>query len=118
LPRFRGQLNACQDTVPEESARAANQTPYPPEFRAEAVRLLRSSGRTPGEVAEELGISRQSLANWARQADRDAGRRDDGLTTQEQQELRELRRRLRIAEEEREILKKAVAFFVRETGQR
>lgn len=92
--------------------------PYPPEFRAEAVRLLRSSGRTPGEVAEELGISRQSLANWARQADRDAGRRDDGLTTQEQQELRELRRRLRIAEEEREILKKAVAFFVRETGQR
>jgi transposase len=92
--------------------------PYPPEFRAEAVRLLRSSGRTPREVAEELGISRQSLANWARQADRDAGRRDDGLTTQEQQELRELRRRLRIAEEERDILKKAVAFFVRETDQR
>jgi transposase len=92
--------------------------PYPSEFRAEAVRLLRATGRTPREVAQELGVSAQSLRNWLRQADRDAGRRSDGLTSSEQQELRELRRRLRIAEEERDILKKAVAFFVRETGRR
>ena len=92
--------------------------PYPPEFRAEAVRLLGSSGKTPREVAQELGVSAQSLRNWRRQADLDAGRRSGGLTTSEQQELRELRRRLRIAEEQRDILKKAVAFFVRETGQR
>lgn len=92
--------------------------PYPAEFRAEAVRLLRSSGKTPREIAQDLGVSAQSLRNWLRQADRDAGRRSDGLTTSEQQELRELRRRLRIAEEERDILKKAVAFFVRETDQR
>jgi transposase len=92
--------------------------PYPPEFRAEAVRLLRTTGRTPREVAHELGVSAQSLRNWRRQADLDAGRRSDGPTSPEQQELRELRRRLRLAEEERDILKKAVAFFARETGQR
>lgn len=92
--------------------------PYPPEFRAEAVRLLRATGRTPREVAQELGVSAQSLRNWLRQADLDTGRRSDGLTTPEQQEVRELRRRLRLAEEERDILKKAVAFFARETDQR
>jgi transposase len=92
--------------------------PYPPEFRAEAVRLLRTSGKTPREVAEDLGISRQSLVNWARQADRDSGRGDDGLTSAEREELRRLRRELRVVREERDILKKAVAFFVRETGQR
>ncbi len=92
--------------------------PYPPEFRAEAVRLLRTSGKTPREVAQDLGISRQSLVNWARQADRDAGRRDDGLTSAEREELRRLRRELRVVREERDILKKAVTFFVRETDQR
>jgi transposase len=82
------------------------------------VRLLRATGRTPREVAQELGVSAQSLRNWLRQADLDTGRRSDGLTTPEQQEVRELRRRLRLAEEERDILKKAVAFFARETDQR
>ena len=92
--------------------------PYPPEFRAEAVRLLRTTGKTPQQVADDLGVSRQSLANWARQADLDQGLRDDGLTTVEREELRRLRREVRDLREEREILKKAAAFFARETDRR
>jgi transposase len=92
--------------------------PYPPEFRAEAVRLARSTGKTPQQVADDLGVSRQSVANWLRQADLDDGRRDDGLTSAEREELRRLRREVRELREEREILKKAAAFFVRETDRR
>ena len=92
--------------------------PYPPEFRAEAVRLLRTSGKSPREVAEDLGVSRQTISNWRRQADLDDGHRDDGLTTTEREELRRLRREVRDLREEREILRKAAAFFARETGRR
>lgn len=92
--------------------------PYPPEFRTEAVRLLRTTGKTPREVAETLGVSRQSVVNWARQADLDQGLRDDGLTSAEREELRRLRREVRDLREEREILKKAAAFFARETDRR
>ena len=92
--------------------------PYPPEFRAEAVRLVRTSGRLIREVASDLGISEQALRNWVRQGDLDDGLRSDGLTSSEQEELRQLRRRVRVLEQEREILKKAAAFFARESDQR
>ena len=91
--------------------------PYPPEFRAEAVRLSLQRGERWKDVAAELGISAETLRLWRKQATVDA-KLADGLTSSEQQELRELRRRLRVAEEERDILKKAVAFFVRETDRR
>ena len=92
--------------------------PYPPEFRAEAVRLVRSGGKLIREVADDLGVSEQTLRNWVRQGDLDDGRRTDGLTTSEQEELRRLRRENRVLRQEREILKKAAAFFARETDQR
>jgi transposase len=81
--------------------------PYPPEFRAEAVRLVRSGGKLIREVAEDLGVSEQTLRNWVRQGDLDDGRRSDGLTSSEQEELRRLRRENRVLRQEREILKKA-----------
>lgn len=92
--------------------------PYPPEFRTEAVRLIRSSGKPLSQISKDLGVSEQSLRVWIKQADLDEGRRDDGLTTNELEELRQLRRKVRVLEEEREILKKAAAFFARETDQR
>lgn len=92
--------------------------PCPPEFRAEAVRLIRASGKPLPQISKDLGVSEQGLRVWIKQADLDEGRRDDGLTTGELEELRQLRRKVRVLEEEQEILKKASAFFARETDQR
>ena len=89
--------------------------PYAPEFRAEAVRLVREGGRTPEQLAEDLGCSGQVIRNWVRQADLDAGRRSDGLTTAERDELRRLRAENRILRMERDLLKKAAAFFAKES---
>lgn len=91
--------------------------PYPQEFRREAVALLRSSGRKVSEIARELGVSEQTLRNWARQIDVDAGRAH-GLSSDEREELGRLRREVRTLREEREILKKAAAFFAKESGTR
>ena len=84
--------------------------PYPPEFRAEAVRLVRLSGLPLPEVARELGVSPQSLRNWLGQAQIDAGERG-GLTNDERVGLRRLRRDNVRLREEREILKKAATFL-------
>ena len=94
------------------------QRPYPSEFRREAVSLVKASGRSVREVARELGVSYESLRLWIRQDELDRGERDDGLTTDQLDELRRLRKQVRELEQEREILKRAVTFFVRETDRR
>ncbi|HEY3316575.1 MAG TPA: IS3 family transposase [Bacillota bacterium] len=82
--------------------------PYPAEFRAQAVELVRTSGKSILEVARELGISGEGLRRWVRQAEADAGRgRPGDLTTDEKAELHRLRREIKVLREEREILKKA-----------
>ena len=89
--------------------------PYPPELKHRLVELVRA-GRNPDELAEKFEPTAQSIRNWVAQADRDDGRRQDGLTTEEREELRRLRREVKTLREEREILKKAAAWFARETG--
>ncbi len=89
--------------------------PYPPEFRQQMVELVRA-GRSPEELAREFEPSAQAIRNWVSQADRDEGRRSDGLTSSEREELRRLRRENRQLRQEREILAKAAAWFARETG--
>ncbi len=89
--------------------------PYPPEFRQQMVDLVRA-GRTPEELSREFEPTAQSIWNWVRQAERDQGVRVDGLTTDEKEELRRLRREVRVLREEKEILKKAAAWFAEETG--
>ncbi len=91
--------------------------PYTDEFKREAVKLLRSGDRTIPQLAKELGVSPQSLRNWSTQIDVDDGTRP-GLTSDERGELRRLRRENRILSEEREILKKAAAFFASENKTR
>jgi transposase len=90
---------------------------YPPEFKAEAVELVQSSGRSISQIAKDLGVSGTSLKNWVKQAQIDQGERQ-GLTTEERQELRKLRKENKVLRQEREILRKAAAFFAREDGIR
>ena len=89
--------------------------PYLPELKRRLVEMVRA-GRNPEELAEKFEPTAQSIRNWVAQADRDDGHRQDGLTTEEREELRRLRRENKVLREEREILKKAAAWFARETG--
>jgi transposase len=86
------------------------------EFKREAVRLARESGQSIGEIAEGLGIWETVLRRWLKQADIDDGKGSEGaLTTGEKEELRRLRRECKQLLMEREILKKATAFFAKQS---
>ncbi len=87
---------------------------YPEQFRREAVELVRQ-GRSIADVARSLGVSQQSLRTWANRDQADLGQRPEQLTSVEREELKELRRRVRRLEQERDILKRATALFARET---
>jgi transposase len=91
---------------------------FPPEYKAEVVELIRSTGKTVGQVARELDPTETAVRQGVRRADLDAGRRTDGLTTAEREELRRLRRENRELREEREILRKVTVFLARETDRR
>lgn len=91
--------------------------PYAPDFRTEAVRLVKDSGKPVSQIAKDLGVSYETLRQWVRQAEVDGGERE-GLTTDERQELLRLRRENWVLREEREILKKAAAFFAKENGSK
>jgi transposase len=87
---------------------------FTPEFKAHTVELVRTSGKSVGEVCRDLDLTETAVRRWVAQADVDAGRRD-GLTTAEREELSRLRRENRVLRDERDILKKAAAFFAKET---
>jgi transposase len=84
-------------------------------LRQRIVDLARG-GRTPASLAREFEPTETSIRNWIAQADRDVGLRSDGLTSEERKELNQLRRENRVLREERDILKKAAAWFAQETG--
>ena len=88
---------------------------YAPEFRRQMVELVRA-GRSPAELENEFEPTAQTIRKWVAQGDRDEGRRSDGLTTPEREELNRLRRENRQLKVEREILSKAAAWFARETN--
>ena len=88
--------------------------PYPPEFRNQMIEMVRA-GSSPEKLAREFEPTAQTIRNWVAQTDRDEGRRPDGMTSTEREELRKLRRENRQLRVEREILKKAAAWFARET---
>src|ERR671918_139725 len=88
--------------------------PYPAEFRQQMIELVRA-GRTPESLSREFEPSAQTIHNWVRHADLDEGRRDDGATRVERQELVRLRRENKRLRQERDILAKAAAWFAQET---
>jgi transposase len=93
---------------------AKSRPPYPPEYRQRIVELVRA-GRTPESLAKEFEPSAVAIRKWVKQAAVDAGERTDALTSEEKQELQRLRREVRVLREEKEILRKAAAWFAKET---
>jgi transposase len=87
---------------------------YAPEYRRQIVELVRA-GRTPESLAREFEPTSQCIRKWVKQAALDEGKRSDGLTSDEKAELSRLRRENRVLQEEKEILKKAAAWFAQES---
>jgi transposase len=109
---------ASRPRAPEPSTRRGEtKPPYPAESRREAVRLMEQGSVSAAQTARELGVSPDTLRAWAKQLAIDTGQQD-GLTTDERQELGQLRREVRRLRGEREILKKAAAFFAAESATR
>jgi transposase len=89
---------------------------FTPEYKAEVVRLAQTSEKTAGQIARELDLTETAVREWIKQADVDAGKAPNGaLTTAEREELARLRRENKVLQMEREILRKATAFFAKET---
>jgi transposase len=88
---------------------------YAPEFRQQMIELV-LAGRTPEELAREFEPSAQTIRNWVARAERDAGKRGDGLTSVEREELTRLRREVKQLQQERDILSRATAWFAREAN--
>ena len=88
---------------------------YPPEFRQKVIELAQN-GRSLDELAREFSLATQTVRNWVKQHDLDAGTRSDGLTTEERAEFAKLKRENKRLTIENEILSKAAAWFARETS--
>ena len=99
-----------EDTRASRRARRS----YTPSFKAEVVALVRQGDRTLPAICRELDLSETAVRHWVQQAAVDAGDRE-GLTTEEREELRRLRREVRVLRDERDILKRAATFFAMET---
>jgi transposase len=96
----------------------SSRPPYPQEFKIEAVKLYQTSGKSLQEIASDLGVSTNSLREWVKRAETDdvsKGASRSGLTSDEREELSRLQHENKVLREEREILKKAAAFFAQET---
>jgi len=88
---------------------------FTPEFKAEIVELCQRGDRSVGQVSKDFDLTETAVREWVKQAERDAGTRGDGLTTLEREELSQLRKENRRLREDVEILRRATAFFVKET---
>ena len=88
---------------------------YTPEFKAEIVECCQRGDRSIGQVARDFDLTETAVREWVKQAERDAGTRHDGLTSAEREEVNQLRRENRRLREDVEILKRATAFFAKET---
>ncbi len=99
----------------ERMSTMPKQRKYTPEYRAEALRLVEVGDRSLNEIAKELGIAVQTLWQWTQRSKAEPARSEEVLTTTERAELNQLRREVARLREEREILKKATAFFAKES---
>jgi transposase len=119
FPRFAGHLSACGESRSEEVSMPRTKPPFPPEFRREAVKLMRDSDKPLAQLAKDLGVSGQTLRTWRKQEQVNRGELE-GISSEQLQELRRLRRENRTLAMEREVLhlKKAAAFFARESEGR
>ncbi len=87
---------------------------FTPEYKAEVVALIRSSGKTVGQVSRDLGLTETAVREWVQKGESEEGKRP-GPTGAEREELVRLRRQVRVLEEEKGILKRAAVFFAKET---